>query len=303
LNPKLSTIICAYNSDPSSLQRTLEGIQNQNCAGVNLEILLIDNASTPPLKIPLLNNSKFPLRQIKEAKPGLSQARRRGFMEATGDFFVLVDDDTILHPDYLEKAFYAMTTQPHLGCTGGKSIPEFEVPPDPWMAEFFNLLALRDLGEQPLRAGWNQEYPLSSPVGAGMVLRREVAETWLKTGTSAITDRKGAELSSGGDNDIVLCALKAGWQVGYDPTLVLTHLIPASRLEPNYLERLNHGIQKSWMQVLSFHGINPWPPIPKWSVAPRKLKAWFTRKAWTSPAARIRWRGACGHFEGRVEHS
>jgi len=263
----------------------------------------VDNASDPPLS-GSLDISGFPhFRIVHEPRTGLTSARLTGFSSARGKVLVLVDDDTILHPDYLEKAFHAMTTQPHLGCTGGKSIPEFEVPPDPWMAEFFNLLALRDLGEQPLRAGWNQEYPLSSPVGAGMVLRREVAETWLKTGNSAITDRKGAELSSGGDNDIVLCALKAGWQVGYDPTLVLTHLIPASRLDTSYLERLNHGIQKSWMQVLSLHGINPWPPIPKWSVAPRKLKAWFTRRAWTSPAARIRWRGACGHFEGRAEHS
>jgi hypothetical protein len=94
--------------------------------------------------------------------------------------------------------------------------------------------------------------------------------------------------------------LKAGWQVAYFPTLSLTHLIPAGRLEPDYLARLNRGIQESWMQVLTRHDANPWPPLTRMGCTLRQLRAWFTHRAWRSPAAHIRWRGACGHFAGRV---
>ncbi len=82
---------------------------------------------------------------------------------------------------------------------------------------------------------------------------------------------------------------------------MLTHLIPASRLEAPYLARLNRSIQKSWMHVLSKHSANPWPAIAAWTLALRKAKAWFTYRAWANAAANIRWQGACGHFEGRVQ--
>ena len=97
-----------------------------------------------------------------------------------------------------------------------------------------------------------------------------------------------------------MSALKSGWDTGYFPQLKLTHLIPASRLEPAYLGRLNRGIQKSWMQMLSLHGANPWPTLSAAGAALRQAKAWFTYQAWSSPAASIRWQGACGHFEGRI---
>src|SRR5208282_5798299 len=117
---------------------------------------------------------------------------------------------------------------------------------------------------------------------------------------AGISDRRGVDLSSGGDNDIVLCAMREGWQVAYFPQLALTHLIPSSRLEPEYLAMLNRGIQRSWMQVLTRHRANPWPPLTAGGATLRKIKAWFAYRAWSSSASRIRWMGACGHFEGRV---
>jgi hypothetical protein len=134
-----------------------------------------------------------------------------------------------------------------------------------------------------------------------MAIRRAAARQWLNDASAAsLPDRQGGELTSGGDNDIVFTLLKHGWEVGYFPELSLEHLIPASRLAPDYLARLNRGIQKSWMQVLTRHDANPWPPIAAWTVPLRQAKAWFTHRAWAGPAARIRWCGACGHFEGRV---
>jgi hypothetical protein len=192
---------------------------------------------------------------------------------------------------------------------GGKSLPEFAVEPPDWVREFFPLLALRDLGPEPLVApslcapgASRAEYPPCSPIGAGMAVRRSAWSAWLDARVSGagLSDRCGAALNSSGDNDIVLCALRAGWGVAYSPRLSLTHLIPPGRLEPNYLARLNRGIQHSWMQVLTLHGINPWPPLTRSGAALRRAKAWFTHRAWRSPAARIRWQGACGHFEGRV---
>ena len=145
-----------------------------------------------------------------------------------------------------------------------------------------------------------------APIGAGMALRREAWGAWLAQNEASekrISDRRGPELTSAGDNDIVLCAMSAGWEAGYFPELSLTHLIPASRLTADYLGRLNRGIQKSWMQVLSRHDANSWTTISAFGASLRKARAYLSYRAWSSTAARIRWQGACGHFEGRVSTS
>jgi hypothetical protein len=218
-----------------------------------------------------------------------------------------VDDDNVLATDYLVQVLEAFRRLPKVGALGGKSLPEFSERPAEWQTEFLPLLALRDLGNaEQVSSGLKSNaqeknaYPSFAPIGAGMALRREAIVTWLEDTLGSLPDRSGKSLSSSGDNDIILFAMRQGWEVAYLPQLWLTHLIPPSRLRVLYLGALNRGIQKSWMEVLSRHDANPWPPLRVASAALRRLKAWFSYRAWSSPAAWIRWQGACGHFEGRV---
>ncbi len=303
----LSVIIPSHNPHPLRLTRTLAGLRAQTLPADEWEVILVDNASTPSLATQELNSLPLGnLRIVAEPRLGLSHARRRGFLEARGEIFILVDDDNVLAPDYLAHVQTLFAAQPRVGALGGRSLPEFESPPAPWQKEFFSLLALRDPGSssviENLRSqnSNRDEYPLHAPIGAGMALRRSAAQAWLDhADPAAFTDRLGNDLSSSGDNDIVIHSLRSDWDVAYFPELVLTHLIPATRLDPAYLARLNRGIQKSWLQLLLRHGLSDWPPVAHWTVPIRQLKAWFTHRAWSSPAARIRWHGACGHFEGR----
>jgi glycosyltransferase involved in cell wall biosynthesis len=305
----LSVIIPAHNPQPDRLQRTLRALRTQTLPVAQWELVLVDNASVPALALADWSaHGPANLRLVTESTPGLSHARRAGFLTGTGDFFVLVDDDNELAPDYLTETLRHFAAHPKVGALGGRSQPEFEQTPPPWVREFDALIACRDLGDSPLvsqglrnPATGRNEYPVFAPIGAGLALRRTAAINWLdQRNADVLPDRQGGNLTSSGDNDIVLCAMRAGWEVGYFPTLSLTHLIPASRLEPEYLARLNRGIQQSWMQVLTLHDANPWPPLTPVGARLRQLKAWFTHQAWRSPAARIRWQGACGHFLGRI---
>ncbi len=287
----------------------LEGLRTQTLPVIQWETIIVDNASSPPLESRDIPRLPANMRIVPEPRLGLTAARRCGLRAARGEICVLVDDDNVLAPTYLADTICRFSDHPKLAAAGGPSRPEFEIPPAGWTREFHPLLALRDLGPAPMLASLQRDlddshwlYPEAAPIGAGMALRREPISTWLVGDRTCfgLTDRHGRELTSGGDNDIVLSILRAGWQVGYFPELALTHLIPASRLDPNYLARLNRGIQKSWMQVLALHDANPWPPISRGSVPLRKMKAWLHHRAWESSAAFIRWQGACGHFEGRV---
>lgn len=303
----ISVILPTHNPDAGRLQRTLAGLRAQTLPGAHWETILVDNASTPAVDLATFAGAApANVRVVREPQLGLTSARRRGLGEARGEFAVLVDDDNVLAPDYLANVAQLFAAHPRVGALGGKSLPEFAATPPGWTGEFHPLLALRDLGPSPLissglcnAATGRKEYPAFAPIGAGLALRRAAWEAWLGK-TSGLSDRRGGALTSGGDNDIVLGVMGAEWEVGYFPTLSLTHLIPASRLEAAYLARLNRGIQQSWMQVLSLHDASPWPPLSPLGALLRKGKAWFTHKAWRQPAEHIRWQGACGHFDGRV---
>lgn len=303
----LTVIVPTHNPDSRRLRATLDGLRRQTLAPDRWTTVVIDNASTSfPAEADYADIRPPNLRIVREPQLGLSSARRRGFCEAQTPIVVLADDDNVLTPDYLAKALAIFDAHPSVGLASGKSLPQFESEPPAWAREFFPLLALRDLGDteivshglRPPGAVRNQ-YPIYAPIGAGMAARTAALQSWLDC-PATLSDRRGAELSSGGDNDIVLCAMRGGWQVGYFPQLMLTHLIPAARLEAAYLERLNRGIQKSWMQVLSLHDANPWPPLTRTGATLRKAKAWWTYRGWATPAGRIRWQGACGHFDGRI---
>jgi hypothetical protein len=78
------------------------------------------------------------------------------------------------------------------------------------------------------------------------------------------------------------------------------YLIPGRRLSVDYLARLLYESHKCWIQVLHRYGVTFWKPASPWSVPLRKLRAYLRFHAWKGPAEHIRWRIACGCFDGRA---
>lgn len=304
---KISVIICTYQPSPESYRRVLAGLSRQSLPRDLWELLIVDNDSPQPSRLHEEFAPALAPRCLSAPQPGQAHARRTGLGAAAGGLIVFVDQDNVLAPDYLSRVLQRFEEHPEVGLAGGKSLPEFAGNPPPWTREFWPLLALRDLGDSPRIAhphrkpdGGLASYPPEAPHGAGMAGRREAFAAWLRDSEARISGRRRASLSSADDNEIVIHAMKAGWAVAYFPDLVLTHLIPPERLSEGYLARINHGIQRSWLQLLLAHGLSPWRPIAPWTLVPRKLRSWLAHRAWRGPAERIRWRGACGHFEGRV---
>ena len=186
-------------------------------------------------------------------------------------------------------------------------VPEWAAPPPPWTREFHGLLALRDLGPKAriAKGGMNAPWPDFAPVGAGLVVRRShalaYAEAVSRDPRRSRLDRTGDSLASGGDSDLVFTTLHAGGDVAYFPELRLRHIIPSSRLESPYLSRLNRGIMRTWVQVLTLHGQCPWPAISRVSVPFRAARAYLRARAWRGQAEHVRWAGMLGQFEGQAE--
>ncbi|CAN5268736.1 hypothetical protein BH09BAC6_BH09BAC6_01410 [soil metagenome] len=297
----ISVIIPTYNPDLRRLNQTLDGLKEQTLKTDRWELIIVDNNSSFNIADKISLNWHPNAKIVKEPKQGLTYARIRGFGEAKGDMIILVDDDNILEKNYLQNTLAIFNNEPAIGAIGGRSVPLFEGDEPAWLKEFYGNLALRDLGENIIISAWESAYPPSAPIGAGMALRKTALDSYISragTQNSIITDRQGTSLSSGGDNDMVLEILKGGWRVGYFPSLCLTHIIPRERMEAAYLARLVNNTNKSWIQLLEYHRINPWKKIAAWTVPLRKIKSWFTYKPWQNKGNYIKWHGACGTYDG-----
>jgi glycosyltransferase involved in cell wall biosynthesis len=307
--PVVSVIVPTHNPDPERLRRTLQGLAGQTMPRDGFEVILVDNASRPPVALPPAASGFANFRVVREETTGLTPARLRGIAGSRAGVLVFVDDDNVLAPGYLAVAVRILAAEPGLGALGGRVAPEFEETPPDWVRPFHGLLALRDPGDAPRRADWRgsepRAYPDCAPIGAGLVLRRAVATGYAAAlaGESArrSLDRTGAELVSGGDNDLIMHALEAGYSVGYEPALELTHLIPARRTGRAYLGALNRAIARSWVRVLALHGLQPWRPVAPATVPLRQWRAWWRTAAWQSDAAWVTWQGLCGTFEGQAD--
>ncbi len=308
----LSVLLPTRDPHPGRLSRTLEGLAAQTLERSVWELIIIDNGSTPSIAVHGFPPSGLGLprvRVVREPLAGLTLARLRGIAEARGEVIVFVDDDNVLTPGYLAAALAAFHCAPCLAVAGGPVHPEFATLPPTWLPEFSGLLALHDHGPAPLLAtgGHSAPWPAFAPVGAGLCIRRSAALRYADAVRSSparsALDRHADALTSGGDNDVVFTALRAGGDVAYIPKLTLTHLIPAERLNPAYLARLNRGIQRSWVRVLALHQACPWPPIARQTIPLRAARAWFRQRAWVGPVQHIRFHGVLGRFEGQADLS
>jgi len=329
----LSVIIPTHNPKQDYLTRTLEALAAQTLSADRWELVIVDNKSEGIgyriLDVVrgsgvkgLSNVEKANVRIVREEKLGLTHARVRGFQEANGEIVVMVDDDNVLQPDYLERAIKILEKKPQLGAVGGKALPEFEIEPPEWLKGRSSGLGLRNLGDSvivypdeklPLvKGGKGQagtkikvtEFPECAPIGAGMVIRRQAALEYvedLKRRDTVVTDRRGKSLASGGDNDICLTALEHGWELGYFPELELTHLIPKERMTLEYQCRMTRDSMRSFIVMLNQHGIQPWPRITRWTVPLRVLRAWWRDKPWKGIEARFKFQNAIGQFLGRSD--
>ncbi|TVP61462.1 MAG: glycosyltransferase family 2 protein [Nodularia sp. (in: Bacteria)] len=245
--PDLSIIICTHNPRQDYLARVLAALKNQTLSMNTWELLLIDNASDKILASDIDLSWHPHSRHIREDELGLTPARLRGIREAKAEILVFVDDDNVLDDDYLEAVFKISQNYQFIGAWGGKIRPEFEVTPPNWTKPYWNLLAIRDFESDRWSNLIHQNYTV--PCGAGLCIRRVVAEKYnellCQDAQRANLDRKGKLLTSCGDTDLALTACKIDLGTGQFTALGLTHLIPAQRIQEDYLIKLVQGIAYS----------------------------------------------------------
>lgn len=248
----VSIIICCHNG-ASRLSETIRHIAQQRVPShIPWELLIIDNGSTDDSAVVARaewqkHRVNTYMRIVKERTLGLSYARARGFREARYEYMLLCDDDNWLEENYVSQVYKILSGNANIGALGGLGTLCFEVePPTPELSYIFAA------GPQAPRSGkvmGNKVY------GAGCVIRSSAYERIVARGfRSLLTDRKGAELASGGDYELCLALAIVGYDVWYDDRLRFTHFITRERLTWDYY--LRYAVESSkCFNVLQSYGM------------------------------------------------
>lgn len=265
-DPAISAILCTHDPRQDFLARTLDGLRAQDLPAAKWELIVVDNGSAVPV-VSRCDLSWHPAaRVVAEPELGLTAARVRGIVEARGEVFVWIDDDNVLAPDYLARCLAIAGEWPQLGVWGcGNFTPEWESTPAPELAPYLSYLAVN----RAPRDRWsNQLYDFAAtPAGAGMCVRRAVAQRYADNvrhdPRRKSLGRTGRGLGACEDHDLAFTAIDLGFGTGVFTTLRLSHLIPASRVQEDYLLRLVEGHARSTVLLMALRDANARPPRPR----------------------------------------
>jgi len=120
-----SVVVCTYNRS-NVLSTALDTLLDQSIDPSLYEVIVVDNNSTDKTKEVVLDYATKDdrVKYVLEEKVGLSHARNRGLIEASGDYIVYTDDDCELPKEWLYNA-YGVFQQMRPAMMGGPVHPYY----------------------------------------------------------------------------------------------------------------------------------------------------------------------------------
>ena len=232
----LTAIICTYNR-AKYIGNLLESIAKNDISKADYEIVLVDNNCTDNTHAIcdafVQAHPDIMFRYVVETEQGLSAARNKGIREAKGDILVYIDDDALVDTDYLRIYAEHFAQNPDTMAAGGPIEPLYETAVPTWMTPYTKALLTgwMNYGDH-VRTFPNGRYP----GGGNAAYRKEVFE---KVGLfNTALGRKGNSLMASEEKDIFDKMHALNMKVLYLPTPVLHHIIPQTKLEKPYFDRL-----------------------------------------------------------------
>ncbi|MCD6101196.1 MAG: glycosyltransferase [Candidatus Marinimicrobia bacterium] len=246
---RVSVVLCTTFSS-SLVERTVESIVNQEIDRRFVELILVINGKCSDVEIGFLDKykGKFNIVVLKEKRLGLSRARNRGLNAARGEFVAFVDDDAIADRCWLKNILKTFeNADSRVACIGGKVLPIWESDRPRWLSDrMMTALSLVDKGDRAFCVRNGKSFL----AGTNLVFRKSVLAKY--SGFRADLGRVGNRLISNEENYIIECAIRDGYQVLYDPSVVVFHVVKKERLKKKWFYRrmFYQGISNGVMDSL-----------------------------------------------------
>jgi GT2 family glycosyltransferase len=255
----LATIMIPTKNRADSLKRLLDSIDRQDYR--NLEILVIDDGSEPPLEPP-----GDPVRVLRNpTSRGQMAARNQGLAEARGEYVFHFDDDAeLIEPDTLRRAIMMAEAHPECGAIGMRQLtPDGDVD------------AMQPTHTE--RASFTAHF-----FGYAFLVRRSA---YLRIG--GFNERFQYYYD---ENEFCLRLRDAGYRVIYDPTLRVIH-----HQDPRGRDRTRSSRLQTRNAILTamMH-------FPAWAVAPWSAKLLRQHLVMTRSLGKADWGGLVWVFRESV---
>lgn len=237
-----SCLICTRNSE-RTICDVLYSIINQSAANKILEVIIVDyksNDTTLKIASDILNTSKLKYRLINCSLPGKSPALELGLDAADGDYVVIIDDDNLLYPNFLEVAKCKVGLK-GIGCIGSQGFIDSNLILPNWFESNKSVYAI-GLPAEGQTTDWVW--------GAGSIINRK-AWTQLRTSNFHFLLNPGRQshsepISVGGEDVELSLAIKlAGFKIISCPELKFIHKIKQDRLSESYLFKSSLGVSRA----------------------------------------------------------
>ena len=293
----MEVCICTFNPRQDVLKLVLRSIAAQTAPSTRFNFLLVDNSSSPPLKVDLLAPLEargIKCRLVRDTRAGIFQARNRAMRESTQPLILWVDDDTELPDHYVVQCLAIAEAHPEIGCFGGKLLMGPNCRYAKWTVTIHPWLAIIDRGETPITNKANH-WGLWEPPTAGAVVRRQVIDCYLdfvgKLPSNYVIGQVGNKaLLRGEDSLLMRMAHRVDLACSYQPSLQVIHHLDNRRFKAAYLFKLFYGYGRSYVLLEKILG-DPLPPMTwreawtfLWNTRLRKESAnwgiFFVMKAW-----------------------
>ena len=257
----LSIIVCTRNR-ASALGACLGALSVAIDAAphVATEVVIIDNGSsdnTSDIVRAWASSASFDVQLHRLDEPGLALARNAALRQAKGSIFALTDDDCCVAADYVARIKSSFGSDAAPVVRGGRIL----------------LGDARDLAVTVKEAAAPDRYstdirPGGFIMGANLMFERTV---WERVGGFDTRFGAGTKFNSAEDTDFVFRAHLAGFQILYDPKIVVTHfhgrrtLSDAVKLYRGYAfgdgafyakHFFNHRDSMRWMKDLTLEAAN-----------------------------------------------
>ncbi len=221
-----TVLICTHNRS-HVLPRALDAVDKlETPPGETWEVIVVDNASsddTAEIVKDFSARASAPVRYIREERLGKSFALNTGIAAARGEVLAQTDDDALPHTDWLVRIDEAFRRH-EADIVFGPVRPEWESGPPRWFSpRFLGGFALLDYGNVPFAVSDAIHSLYSINSACRMRVFRKLGGFREDLGPLGRTSRVGE------DTDLFLRALEDGMRVVYEPSIVVNHIIPASR--------------------------------------------------------------------------
>lgn len=235
----ISVVICTYNR-AQYLTDALTSLHQQTLSKNAYEVIVVNNNSSDDTeqvcKRFIAAHQATRIIYLNEEQQGASFARNTGAAIAASGLLCFMDDDAVAEKDYLQRITHFFEENPTAGGLGGRIIPRY-IPEEPnWMSHYVSSMVGNFNYAPTLSAFKPGKYPLES----NMVVPKKLFDD-IGGFNTAIPGVKGTLRIGGEGKDFFFRLQAKGYQIYYDPQIIVHHVVEVEKLTPAYLYRVASG--------------------------------------------------------------